>query len=127
MSTRKKKIRVLKFSIIFTGLTNLLGYYLVKKGELSKEEYNADLFRGTITQAVSSLGIIYLQEQERQEQRRIIELRARGTYIDPEDINKGRVLKKEHREKKLAKQVDKMLNSKNKDIVKTIKKLQEQI
>lgn len=127
MNKRKKHIRVLRFSIIFTGLTNLFGSYLVKKGALSKEEYNKDLLRSTISTAVSTLGIIYLKEQERQEQFRLIELRAQGIYIDPNDVEEGKLIKKEHKENKLAKQVDKLLKEKGSDIEKEIKKIQRKV
>lgn len=71
MNNRQKKILTLKvnnFLILALDIVELVRY---KKGKIKQESYNTGQITRTIAITANSLGILYLEEQERKEKKSV--------------------------------------------------------
>ena len=125
MLNRKKKIKALKISnLVLSGL-DVYNSIVFTKGDMTKYQHTINKVTVIGTTLVNTLSIVYLEEQERKEQFEINTQRAKGLYVDPEPVTKGRIIKKGHSEKKLAKQLDEIVNGLDKDVQEYINKVSQ--
>lgn len=125
MLNRKKKIKALKISnLVLSGL-DVYNSIVFAKGKVTKHQHTINKVTTLGTTLVNTLSIVYLEEQERKEQFELNTQRAKGLYVDPEPVTKGRIIKKGHSEKKLAKQLDEIVNGLDKDVQDYIDKVSQ--
>lgn len=127
MNKRQIKVLSLTASSFLLGVTGFINYKNYKKGKIDEATFKTNALKYAITSGVNTLGIIYLEEQERKEQLKIMELRAQQIYVDPEKVTDGKILKKEHKEEKLAKQVEDMFNNLDPEVQEVLKDFQDDI
>lgn len=125
MLNRKKKIKALKISnLVLSGL-DVCNSIIFTKGDMTKYQHTINKVTTLGTLLVNTLSIVYLEEQERKEQFELNTQRAKGLYLDPEPVTKGKIVKKGHSEKKLAKQLEKMTKDLDTDIQEYINKVSQ--